>query len=394
MAGWPGVGVGWGLAEALEELASDEELLILRTALSALMAHGDDRYIDITEFKFSKFLKPGSAPPPKRENSAPGESVLDHFIDCCRGKGQIPRTLIAYGTPMHPPGPRRKIETWEWQEITHFCLGLSRIGDAAGPIFKNVSVFPVLFAPNVDEELFGFSLWDLVNCYVLDDPQILKAYWPLYVAGRPMPPTLRKLLASKQGSMFRMPLIWGERALADGLDFLDHEFPRERILRTFDTATVMASRLAALGYLLASGKVAVVGIGSDATETVIPPARFKSADLRLCLATGNIWEERNGEKTPLFQAVVLERPQEGARRTAPKNNGGRPSTDLAAAVAYVRSNDSGAYSKGTALVAAVKERLDKMGTPLGTGQIKGRLKAEFPADWERATGRRCPSEFP
>lgn len=198
--------------------------------------------------------------------------------------------------------------------------------------FYSVLVFPALAARDASERISGKILLDILHDFVLRDPEIEALY-----AGQacPAPLILCDVVGEAGDGACLVPMTGSARAMKAALRSMPaFQGKADQSALPDAVLDVLAARLAALGGLLIDGAVTVRAItDGDPDETFVSLSsdHWGKPSCRLCLATGDIWQEREGQKARLFHSVRVERPSEGASSPSgaavegeKRNTGGKP----------------------------------------------------------------------
>lgn len=241
--------------------------------------------------------------------------------------------LVAFGYFKNVQAPLEYIQPTKWIILNRLCLDGSRAESWEGGgygSYCSVSIYPTLRSPNASEIIAGQLLGNVIRQFALCDPEIEVACFD-----GSEPHTFRLIDHVNKcgsGAVLVRP-VDDEGSIAESLSGLPSDSPGaagalERAL------PILFNRIAALSSLLVHGRLIATAIAEgDHSETRlrIPPAEFERPSLRLCLATGDIWQEADGSARRIFHALRLAKPidvhalPESSAETVSARPGGRKS---------------------------------------------------------------------
>lgn len=244
--------------------------------------------------------------------------ILKQYAEC--------GSISAWGILGAPIGSWVKIPPQHWIGINGFLIEGSIVGviansdDVSGKdrgqaalrqewSYHSVLVYPAVLAPDAIEMVTGLSLADVVARFIWGDPEALKIRGDVLEYTDNLPNGTPDIVSDKgmvlallrDAEEMRHELDRIGLASKLGLDVVEADGAASHYL------DVLADRLAALGELIATDRIGLVGFDDDSGERVsINPVDLKAGRLLLCLGTGDLY--RPGDGNPVIRNVRVVEP--------------------------------------------------------------------------------------
>lgn len=246
-----------------------------------------------------------------RQRRARAESALDQsgrkVLEALKALGSRGE-IIARGRPKTPEALPEWIDADRWDGFSGMDYDRGNVfNDAAS--FWSVRIFPRLEAPNASATVAGWSIDNILDEFVLRDPEIKALRNAANDAGAM---GLCDIIGKARDGGYLLPISDSPRTLEGALRSLLNTSPPDERQVSDELFAALASRLAALGRLMIGNKVSVHAINDDDTRkalTAIPAVDLHNPDFLLCLASGNIWLEQDGKRRRQFHRVRIEAPE-------------------------------------------------------------------------------------
>lgn len=333
---------GWSIAEAIKTIVDRGLLGEWKEALKeredlpehsgiAILGGGDpdNPYIDRDEAIHRERLANA-----KERVAHTRRAVFDDLKELMRHA-----PLVARGHTGSVTGPPVQITESQWAALTEFNETASAVFGSDGSGFHGVTIYPILEAPGAAALIEPCSLASALDEYVLRDPEV-----SMQIDGAKggLPANLRDVVGSLSDGRCLIHLTGDASVIKRDLNsFLEPTGNHWWHHNHTDRIDTLASRLAALGGILIRGELRAVGFANGDKEensTDIGREDLLKPGTRLCLATGDIWREQEGEKQQLFHTVQLASPQGSAEASRKKTGGGIPGHDWNAVIPMTIAN--------------------------------------------------------
>jgi hypothetical protein len=244
--------------------------------------------------------------------------------------------LAAWGLENSATGPKKNIDPYQWASLPAwnelYSAALFRSRPPEG--YFGVHIYPILEAEDAAERIQGKPLRRIIEEFVFGDPEVSKR------ALEADPQMTAAALLGLSDTRGLVPVLELPEQLASHL-----RQQREGDAQAFDPeainelANVTTARLAALFSLLQTGAVSAVGLDAkqDTGKLItITGDVFRRESTRICLLTGDIWTETEGQQAERSFGSVKIRPAESENQSdegeAGKKKGkagpGRPRSDF------------------------------------------------------------------
>ena len=261
-------------------------------------------------------------------------------------------SISAWGILGAPIGSSVKIPSQYWIGINGFLIEGSIVGVVTNSddapekdrkkvqaalrqewSYHSVLIYPTLLAPDAIEMVTGLSLADVVDRFIWGDPEAWKIRSDVLKCADNLPndtpdivPDKGMVLALQQDAK-RMRQEIDRIGLAGKLGF-DVVEAGDAASRYLD---VLADRLAALGEMIATARIGLIGLDDVIGERVsLAPEDLEAGRLLLCLRTGDLYRPGDGNDA-IKNVRIVEPSYVDATATTP-NDDDAPSSFTEAAV--------------------------------------------------------------